>query len=566
MPLALASKREKRSSGLSQISRRQERCSRSISNASRSSGSRSSPSVMSSTIAPWVSTRRAHSLLKLCSEVAMRVPPDQSATFAPTAASASSGSLALIARVTLVSRVPNRNVCTRLRASVTAWRKCRNSRVYWLMEPEMSSSATIGGDFVRGPRYLRSITAPPALRLERNVRRMSTRWPCRWGARRRVLTSSSESTRRLMASLAAAISAVVICAKSFFCSTSRSDTVRRASSSSCGGLRSVSPIPASSASWTRCAPGGGFSSSRGGACGSMAAMSLSMVPRRRKKMRNACSKMSECSWRFTNTACSVQEKSSRVPTPAAATAASASITAPGPTGMPAARSARAKWTMFSASRPASPSRPWPFPLPGRSAGEGRREEGESGVIGGASLRRAQLGVHLVDQLLGLAAFDAGDVVLVLQQHPEGVGGRRGVERDRVELGERRSPIERLGDARRLEQVLLAQRLHKMHDLLGQGLADARHLGAHDLELALGRRIADPVVEAAALERVVNFARPVRRDHDDRRMRGLHGAELRNRYLEVGEHLQQECLERLVSAVELVDQQHRRARRIGLERL
>ena len=82
MPLALASKPEKRSSGLSQISRRQERCSRSISKASRSSGSRSSPSVISSTIAPWVSTRRAQSLLKACSEVAMRVPPDQSATFA----------------------------------------------------------------------------------------------------------------------------------------------------------------------------------------------------------------------------------------------------------------------------------------------------------------------------------------------------------------------------------------------------------------------------------------------------------------------------------------------------
>src|SRR5262245_49621657 len=151
MPLALASKPENRSSGLSQINRRQDRCSRSISKARRSSGSRSSPSVISSTIAPWVSTRRAHSLLKACSEVAMRVPPDQSATLALTAASASSGSLALSARVTLVSLVPNRKVCTRLRASVTAWRKCRKSRVYWLIEPEMSSSATIGGALVRGP-------------------------------------------------------------------------------------------------------------------------------------------------------------------------------------------------------------------------------------------------------------------------------------------------------------------------------------------------------------------------------------------------------------------------------
>src|SRR5262245_40259182 len=120
MPLALASKPAKRNSGLSQMSRRQERCRRSISNSSRSPPSRSSPSVIKSTTAPCVSTRRAHCLLKARSEVAIRVPPDQSATLAETAASASSGSLRLSARVTLVSRVPNRNVCTRLRASVTA--------------------------------------------------------------------------------------------------------------------------------------------------------------------------------------------------------------------------------------------------------------------------------------------------------------------------------------------------------------------------------------------------------------------------------------------------------------
>ena len=49
------------------------------------------------------------------------------------------------------------------------------------MEPEISISATIGGGLRRGPRYLRSITAPPALRLARSVRRMSIRWPWRCG-------------------------------------------------------------------------------------------------------------------------------------------------------------------------------------------------------------------------------------------------------------------------------------------------------------------------------------------------------------------------------------------------
>src|SRR6185503_14524066 len=149
MPRALASKPENRSRGLSQISRRQERCSRSISKPSRSSGSRSSPSVNSSTTAPCVSTRRDHCLLNTASEVAIRVPPDQSSTLAEQAASASSGSFSFSARVTLVSRVPNRKVDARLRASVTACRKCRNRRVYWLIEPEMSSSATTGGILVR---------------------------------------------------------------------------------------------------------------------------------------------------------------------------------------------------------------------------------------------------------------------------------------------------------------------------------------------------------------------------------------------------------------------------------
>ncbi len=58
--------------------------------------------------------------------------------------------------------------------------------MYWLIEPEISSSATIGGIRVFGPRYFRSITAPPAFMLARKVRRMSietaARAPRRGGA------------------------------------------------------------------------------------------------------------------------------------------------------------------------------------------------------------------------------------------------------------------------------------------------------------------------------------------------------------------------------------------------
>ena len=91
----------------------------------------------------------------------MRVPPAQSSTVAEQLASASSGSRARKPRVTLVSRVPNRNTDTRLRASVMACRKCRNSLVYSLIEPEISSSATIGvGLSIRPSRWM-SMMSPP---------------------------------------------------------------------------------------------------------------------------------------------------------------------------------------------------------------------------------------------------------------------------------------------------------------------------------------------------------------------------------------------------------------------
>ena len=65
---------------------------------------------------------------------------------------------------------------------------------------------------------------------------------------------------------------------------------------------------------------------------------------------------------------------------------------------------------------------------------------------------------------------------------------------------------------------------------------------------------------------MHLARAVRCHQHDRRMRGLHGAELRHGDLEIGQHFQQERLEGLVGAVDLVDQQHRRPVRVGLQRL
>ena len=92
-----------------------------------------------------------------------------------------------------------------------------------------------------------------------------------------------------------------------------------------------------------------------------------------------------------------------------------------------------------------------------------------------------------------------------------------------------------------------------------------HAPAHDLDLALRCRIGDPVVEAAPLDGVVQVARPVGGQHDDRRMRGADRADLGDRHARVREQLEQERLEVVVGAVDLVDQQHGRPRPGMLER-
>ncbi len=65
---------------------------------------------------------------------------------------------------------------------------------------------------------------------------------------------------------------------------------------------------------------------------------------------------------------------------------------------------------------------------------------------------------------------------------------------------------------------------------------------------------------------MNLARAVGGDHDNGRLGRLDGAELGDGDLEIRQHLQEIGLEGFVGAVELVDEQDRRAARIGLQRL
>ena len=79
----------------------------------------------------------------------------------------------------------------------------------------------------------------------------------------------------------------------------------------------------------------------------------------------------------------------------------------------------------------------------------------------------------------------------------------------------------------------------------------------DLELFLVVRIFYPVVQAAALQRVVDFPSPVGGNYNDGWVDCLVSTQLWNRDLEVTQHLQQESLELLIGPVQLVDEQDRR---------
>jgi hypothetical protein len=75
-----------------------------------------------------------------------------------------------------------------------------------------------------------------------------------------------------------------------------------------------------------------------------------------------------------------------------------------------------------------------------------------------------------------------------------------------------------------------------------------------------------MIETAPLKSIVHFASTVGSDHNNRRVSRLHGAKFRYSHLEIGEHLQKKCFEGLVSPVDFIDQQDRRSRWIGFERL
>src|ERR1019366_10331357 len=89
----------------------------------------------------------------------------------------------------------------------------------------------------------------------------------------------------------------------------------------------------------------------------------------------------------------------------------------------------------------------------------------------------------------------------------------------AEHTDRQGPVDRLGDAGRLEESAPAQFGDDGRDLTRDRLTRFGDAKAHDGDLAFEARVVHPVIETPALERVVDVAGPVRGQDDDGRALG-----------------------------------------------
>jgi len=124
----------------------------------------------------------------------------------------------------------------------------------------------------------------------------------------------------------------------------------------------------------------------------------------------------------------------------------------------------------------------------------------------------------------------------------------------AEQQQRARPVDRLGDRRRLLEVELAHHGDDLHELARDRLVELGRVQPDDLQLVLERRVVEPEVQAAALERLGQLARVVGGQQHDRARARLEAAQLGDRELEVAQQLEQHRLELLVGLVDLVDEQ------------
>src|SRR5450755_1593459 len=413
------------------------------------------------------------------------------------------------------------------------------------MEPEMSQSTMRRRGLTRGARRANVIASPPVRRAWRRVRRRSGRLPSRADRYLRVRRGGTARVISRISPVSCRSSVPDSWVKSRPRSRSAADATRRMAAASAGGSSPSAPAEGPSETctpaghlpgspWDLAAGGeppfwsaGWYPGSTGGwpANGDGAPNSAA----------NTRSKMLIWPGSDTSVASAQARSSDTELTPMTVTARASRSQRSGPTGSPAA--CRAVPSTAASAATSGPDR-------------GTASAPSGGTVTGNSARsrpdhRRQPG--LTHHVL---------VLRVLQHRAHGLVGHRSRKLVRAEDAKRGSPANRLGNARRFGEIKAAQPVHRGRDLSGQLVTGGGGPAPDDLRDPGGVRVGDPVVQAPALERVVQVPGPVGGQHGDRRQDRLLGAELGDGDGRLGQQLEQERLELVVGAVDLVDEQHR----------
>src|SRR6201996_5235285 len=422
-----------------------------------------------------------------------------------------SGVLAARAGVSRVKRVAKLNSSGRLRAPrCWAWpaRDCApystymsrsRARAYGSIEPEMSHSTTSRrGRTTRAWRDSR-MTSPPYRRAWRMVRRRSGRLPCRDPRYRRVRRGGMARVRFRMSRTSWVSSDAVSSVKSRPRSRSAADAARwrawlsgwSSSSSPEDELASVIRVPVvqpSAVAGGRAADAGELSPPRRGSPAGTGG-SWASGDGRPKIAAKTRSKVGIWLGADTMVARAQARSSGRDVAFMTVMARASRSQRSGPTGRPAVCSAAPN------AAAVAPTAGAPISVKG---GDHRSQPG------------------LAHRLLVLG---------VLQDRAQGLIGHRHGQFGFTEHADREGPGDGLGDAWRLGQVQGSQPLDRRRDLTGQPLPRGRHPAADDFGHQGRVRVGDPVVQAAALERVVQVPGPVRGQHDHGGQHGVLGAKL-----------------------------------------
>src|SRR5215472_9877416 len=210
-----------------------------------------------------------------------------------------------------------------------------------------------------------------------------------------------------------------------------------------------------------------------------------------------------------------------------ATAAANRSLRPGPTGSPAARSAAPN----RAARVARSS-----VIPGAITGHLAVADGTAIVVR-----------SVADTSTGTAAHDRSkvrrargpQVLRVLEHRAHRLPGRVRVKVGGTEDAQRRRPADRLGDTWRLRQVEPSQPLDPAGHLDREPGTGLWYAAADNRGHLARRRVVDPVIQAAALESVMQITSAIGGEHNDGRIVGPAGAELGNRHRGLGQQFEQE---------------------------